>query len=181
MTVACQGFVLVLVGLCPGQHEEPWAHRLMLLEATAGHTNPTLPGESHDTGDMKEMWETPSQILQMFSSRQLVPLPPHLSMLPPMPADVAAGVTLLPSCFSSTCIPTNWSHSNTEPHLLWSHTKAFYLGYDNNKMCSWFLVVQGDPWFDAQDTTVTVYGELISMDVLEEKKRKNSQRLHLWR
>lgn len=39
-------------------------------------------------------------------------------------------------------------------------------------MCSWFLVVQGDPWLDAQDTAVTVYRKLISMDVLEEKKKQ---------
>lgn len=39
-------------------------------------------------------------------------------------------------------------------------------------MCSWFLIVQGDPCFDAQDTTVPVYCKLISMDVLEEKKKQ---------
>lgn len=48
---ACQGFFLVGVGLCPGHHEEPWAHRLMLLEARPGYTNPSLLGESHDTAD----------------------------------------------------------------------------------------------------------------------------------
>lgn len=39
-------------------------------------------------------------------------------------------------------------------------------------MCSWFLIIQGDPCFDAQDTTVAVYCELISMDVLEEKNQQ---------
>lgn len=116
---ACQRFVLVVVGLCPGQHEEPWAHSLMLLEARAGYTNPSLLAESHDKADMNKMWETPSQILQMlFSSKHKLPFLPHFSMLPATPPDVTAGVTLLPSCFSSTCIWTNWFHSNTTLHLL---------------------------------------------------------------
>lgn len=117
------GVAACLVCPCSGGRAVPWAHRLMLLEAMAGYTNPSLLGESHD---MNKMWETPSQILQvLFSIKHLLPLLPHLSILSPASPDVTAGVTLLPSCFSSTCVQTNWSHSNTTAQILWSHIKAF--------------------------------------------------------
>lgn len=84
VTVAClpaRGLSLCWQGCALGSRR-----RLILLEVRAGCTNPSLLGESHDTGDINEMWDTPSQTLQMFSSRHLLPFLPHLpTLLPTLP------------------------------------------------------------------------------------------------
>lgn len=130
-------------------------------------------------------WPPPDVAQQLA----LANFPPHLSTVPSVRSDAAEWVTLLYECYASY-FNDPWSHTSIWPklcywdailHLLQLQQKALYLGYHDNKMRSWLLVVQGDPRFDAQDTAVTVYCKLISMDVLEEKGRRYNRRLQGWK